>query len=214
MRLVVPIVDEQHRDHVVFYDTDWEFYEAVSRQLSDVPTRVNFDGSTLEIMTLSIEHEELKHLIGRIIGEIASEFEVDIRSGGSATLKLSTRKKGLEADECFWVQHGPQMRGVARLDLSIHPPPDLVVEVDVTHAVVDREAVYASIGVPEMWHYDKQTLLTGWQLVDGNWSRIENSVAFPAIHISDLNLFIQALPTRGETAIIKEVRTWLRTLPR
>lgn len=214
MRLVVPIVGQDHRDHVVFYDTDWDFYEAVSRQLQDVPTRVNFDGSTLEIMTLSIEHEVLKHLIGRIVGEIASEFDREIQSGGSATLKQSSRQKGLEADECFWVQNSSAMRGIARLDLSIHPPPDLVVEVDITHAVVDREAVYASIGVPEMWHYDKQTSLTGWQLIDGNWSRIEKSVAFPSIRVSDLNPFIGGLTSHGETAIIKDLRAWLRTLPR
>ena len=214
MRIEMPTFNGHHADHIVFREKTWDFYQTVLREYDEQPTRVNFDGSTLEIMTLSIEHEAYKEFIGRLIGEVAIEFDLPMMAGGSTTLKLPTQQKGLEADQCFWIQHEATVRGLTRLDLSIHPAPDLVVEIDVTHAVVDRESIYASIGVPEMWHFDKQTQLTAWELTDGVWSRIERSKALPMIRISDFNPFIQKLTSVGSTAVLKEFRAWLRALPR
>lgn len=57
-------------------------------------------------------------------------------------------------DHCYWVANAGAICGVKRLDLTVHPPPDLVIEVDVTHSVVDRDSMYGALGVPEKWHYD------------------------------------------------------------
>jgi hypothetical protein len=84
------------------------------------------------------------------------------------------------------------------------------VEVDVTHSVVDRDAIYAAIGVPEMWHYDEATKLTAWGLTDGAWERIETSRSFPMIRVADLNPFLERF-TAGdeETAVLVDFRRWL-----
>ncbi len=214
MRFDIPKLDPDQLDHVVFYETDSQFYEVVRRLLYEVPTRVNFDGSTLEIMTLSFEHEALKRFIGRLVEVIIEEFDIDAVPGGSTTMKLSGHGKGLEADECYWIQNEAAVRDVKSLDLSIHPPPDLVLEIDITHAVVDREAIYAAMRVPEMWHYDHQSKLTGWELVEGNWTRVEHSRAFPMIRLNDINPFIEKRTSVGTTTLIKDFRKWLRSLPR
>jgi Uma2 family endonuclease len=112
------------------------------------------------------------------------------------------------------VAHEAVIRGVRRLDLAVHPPPDLVVEIDITHAVVDRELIYAAIGVPEMWHFDKKTGLTAWELSDGQWLRIEMSRSFPMIRVSELNPFLERWWTDGQRAVLISFRDWLRTLPR
>ncbi|HEV7298983.1 MAG TPA: Uma2 family endonuclease [Tepidisphaeraceae bacterium] len=214
MRIDIPVLHGHQADHIVFRDRTWDFYESVLRDYDEAPTRVNFDGSTLEIMTLSIEHEAFKEFIGRMIGEIAMEFQVAMRSRGSTTLQLRSIEKGLEADQCFWIQHQAAVRDVRRLDLTIHPPPDLVVEVDITHAVVDRESIYASLGVPEMWHFDNRTTLSAWKLVDGVWDRVEHSVALPMIRVAELNVFLERIPLEDDTTVLTDFRAWLRTLPR
>lgn len=200
--------------HVVFYDAPWDLYENVLRAFGQNPARVNFDNGTLEIMTLSIEHEIYKKLIGQMVGLIALEFDVAMTSGGSATLKHEPRAKGLESDECYWVANEAQTRHLERLDVGIHPPPDLVVEVDITHAVVDREAIYRALGVPEMWHFDTQTWLTAWEAGPDGWARVERSKAFPMIRVADLNPFLQRRRTEGETPVLRSFQRWLTTLPR
>jgi Uma2 family endonuclease len=135
---------------------------------------------------------------------------IAIARRGSSTLKLQPKRKGLEADQCYWVKNERAVRGVKRLDLTIHPPPDLVVEIDVTNAVVDREAIYAALGVPEMWHYEEATKLTAWGLVEGAWQRIETSRSFPMIRVADLNEFLDRFAAgEEETAVLVDFRRWL-----
>ena len=172
---------------------------------------MSFDNGTLEIcMTISMEHEGYKSFIGDMVSDIAKHFSIAMARRGSATLKSMPKLKGLEADQCYWIANESAVRGVKRLDLNLHPPPDLVVEIDVTHAVVDRDAIYASLGVAEMWHYADATKLTAWALADGAWSRIETSKSFPMIRVADLNPFLERFAAgEEETAILVDFRRWL-----
>ncbi len=199
-------------DSIVFYDASWDFYEAMLREYDEEPSRMSFDNGTMEIlMTISMEHEGYKSFIGEMISHIAQVFRIAMARRGSATLKSLPKRKGLEADQCYWVANERAIRGVKRLDLSIHPPPDLVVEVDVTHAVVDREAIYAAIGVAEMWHYEAATKLTAWGLTqEGTWGRIETSRSFPTVRVGDLNPFLDRFAAGDEeTAVLVDFRRWL-----
>lgn len=214
MQVHVPQAADPDEPHVVFHDVSWQFYEALSRECDEQPTRINYANGTCEIMTISVEHEGYKDAIGYMLGAIAVEFKVPIATRGSATLKLESKEKALEADQCCWVANEAVIRPLKRLDLTIHPPPDLVVEIDITHAVVDRESIYAAIGVPEMWHFDARTGLTAWERVDEEWARIEFSKSLPMIRVSDLNPFLRRWWEDGHTAVMTDFQDWLRALPR
>lgn len=207
---------EQGAESLVFYDASWDLYETMLREYDEEPSRMSYDDGTLEIaMTLSMEHEAYKSFIGDMVSDIAKAFRVPMARRGSATLKLHPKRKGLEADQCYWVGNEQAVRGVRRLDLAVHPPPDLVVEVDVAHAVIDREAIYAALGVPEMWHFDGATKLTGWQLADGAWQRAETSRSFPSIRVADLNPFLDRFAAGDEeTAVLLDFRQWLASINR
>lgn len=210
----VPETSPVREKHVVFYDASWDFYESILRELGEQPIRVNFDRGTLEIMTLSVEHEAFKQAIGMMIGLISLEFGIPIAQRGSATLKLQPKERGLESDQSYWIANESAIRSIKRLDLRVHPPPDLVVEVDITHAVVDRESTYAALGVPEMWHFDATTKLTAWQRIGDSWNRIERSISFPMLKVSDLNPFLDRLSSEGELAVMSDFRQWMQSLPR
>lgn len=214
MRLHVPETAGPDEPHAVFRDVSWAFYEAVSRECDETPTRINYDRGTLEIMTLSVEHEGYKDAIGLLLSEISTAFEVEVATRGSATLKLEAKARGLEADHCCWIANEAVIRPLKRLDLTIHPPPDLVVEVDVAHAVVDRESIYAALGVPEMWHFDAKTGLTAWERAGDEWSRIEFSKSLPMIRVADLTPFLERWWQDGQLVVLKNFRKWLTALPR
>jgi len=212
LQLPQPILADE--PHVVMRGVSWAFYQALSRECDDRPIRINYANRVLEIMTISTEHEGYKEAISHLISATSSEFGIDVASRGSATLALEAKEKALEPDQCYWVANEAVIRPVRRLDLAVHPPPDLVVEIDITHAVVDRESIYADIGVPEMWHFDKKTGLTAWERSGAQWARIEMSKSFPMIRVSDLNPFLEKWWTDGQRAALASFRDWLKSLPR
>lgn len=211
MRLPTLVPNPTGGDSIVFYEASWDFYEAMLREYDEEPSRMSFDDGTLEIcMTISMEHEGFKQFIGSMVCDISKHFVLPMARRGSATLKSFPKRKGLEADQCYWVANAGAIRGVKRLDLTVHPPPDLVIEVDITHSVVDRDSIYAALGVPEMWHYDQKTRLTAWALSGGAWQRIQTSRSFPMIRVADLNRFVERFVAGDEeTRVLIDFRNWL-----
>lgn len=59
-------------------------------------------------------------------------------------------KKWLSANG---LRHESRVRDREQLDLSIDPPPDLAIEIDVTSPSVNRLSIYAALGVPEVWRW-------------------------------------------------------------
>ena len=95
-------------------------------------------------------------------------------------------------------------------DAKRDPPPDLVVEVDVTHRSVDREPVYAALGVPEIWRWDGARLAF-LALRGQSYEPVQRSTAFPFLSRSDLSPFIRAIWRQEENAILKKFLAWVRS---
>ena len=139
---------------MLLHDITWRGYEAIGRALADRPgLRITYDRGTLEIMTTSPEHERYKHVLRRLLEAWCDEFAVPMACYGSMTFKRKKRKRGLEPDECYWIAHESQVRGKDRIDFQIDPPPDLVLEIDISRSSLDRMAIYSVLGVPEVWRY-------------------------------------------------------------
>jgi Uma2 family endonuclease len=76
---------------------------------------------------------------------------MDIASYGSTTFRSKQKSKGLEPDECYYFREEARMRGRKRINLKKDPPPELVVEIDITSRSIPREPIYAAMGVAEIW---------------------------------------------------------------
>lgn len=195
----------------VFRDVSWNFYKAMLREFDEQPSRINYDRGTLEVMTLPIEHERFKSVIGSMVVFLAMAFQTRLRQGGSSTLKRISKQKGLEADQCYWIANEAAMRGVKRINLRNDPPPDLVIEIDVMHSVVNREGIYAALGVPEMWVLRRNTDgygLSAFELSEGIWKAVERSKAFPSVRVADLNPFIARIDVDDDTTLLADFSAW------
>jgi Uma2 family endonuclease len=198
------------RDRVVLKGISWTTYEALSQDLASEPgKRLTYDRGMLEIMVPPPPHEGYKKLMGRLVEVITEETETEIRSLGSTTWRRDDLRQGLEADECYYIQHEQAVRGKAELDLTIDPPPDLAIEVDNTSSSMNRMEIYAALGVPEVWRYDGKTLTIEY-LVEGKYAAQEASIALPLLQRSDILRFLQASQTMGETSWVREFRQWVR----
>ncbi|MDB5321935.1 MAG: hypothetical protein JWN40_3566 [Phycisphaerales bacterium] len=195
--------------HIVLENATWELYDQLLREMGDRPIRINYDQGRLEMMSPLPEHEEVKGIIGRLVKELTIALDMEIKSLGSTTFRREDKAKGLEPDECFYFKNEKKMRGRKRLNLKKDPPPELVVEIDITHRSVDREPIYAALGVREIWRWDG-TKLECLELAAGAYRLRTKSLVFPFLTPADLTRFIRMRTRVGENAINRKFRDWVR----
>ena len=196
--------------HVVIDDASWELYESLLDEIGDRPIRITYDQGRMELMSPLREHEEVKKLVGRMIEQLTLMTGMSIKSLGSTTFRRKDKAKGLEPDECYYFRDEKKMRGRRRLDLKRDPPPELVVEIDITHRSIAREPIYAALGVPEIWRFDGARLHCV-HLVDGAYSDCKMSLAFPFLEPALLTRFIEMLNEHEETSIIRAFMNWVQS---
>src|SRR5262245_709157 len=136
---------------ILLKDINWEAYEAILKSWADRPYRLTYDQGMLEIMCPLHSHEQYGGLIGQMVVAHTEEMDIPRHSGGSTTVKREAQLRGLEPDECYWIQNERLMRGKKHFDIHTDPPPDLAIEVDITSSSLDRMSIYATLGVAEVW---------------------------------------------------------------
>ena len=191
-------------------DVYWEEYEQLLADLGDnYAVRISYDHGRLEIMSPSLKQENFAETISALGHILAEELDIVVESLGSTTYKQEWLGRGVEPDACFYVQNAARIIGKERVDLSIDPPPDIVVEIDISHSSAGKFTIYAELGVPEFWHCDgSQTTIH--HLVDGSFVQASNSRAFPALTSAALTKFLEQSRTQGQTAALRSFREWLR----
>lgn len=193
-----------------FYDVDWAFYDLVLSQVEDRPVFVTYDRGSLEVMSPSASHESSSGLIGRLIEELTLELNIPIRSGRSTTFRREDLERGLEPDECYWIQNEARVRGAGPIDLRRDPPPDLAVEVEITSRLLDRVGIYAALGVPELWRFDGEKLRVCILGADGRYADSDHSRALPRLPIGEVVRFLNMPKTMDETTLVRSFREWIR----
>lgn len=200
----------QSPDRVVLHNISWQSYQSLIRDFNQEPAiRLTYDRGTLEIRRPSDPHATYKKLIGRLIEAATEELDLEIRSLGSRTCDRQDLESGLEPDQCYYIQHELQIRGVDQIDLTQFPPPDLTVEIDITSSSLNRFAIYQALGVPEIWRYDGNKLEI-YSLKANQYVAQSHSQALPLLTADVILQFIQRRYTLSENALVKEFRKWIR----
>jgi Uma2 family endonuclease len=193
---------------VLLHDISWSTYESLLRDHPDAPSpRFTYDRGALLIMVTSPEHEEINVAITALIQTISEEMNIEWRGFGSTTYKRKDLLRGFEPDSCFYFKNEARMRGKKRLDLSIDPPPDLVIEIDITHPSLNKLPLFAAFGVPEVWRFGG-TELEIFVLQDGAYYKSGNGLALPLVPAESISKLLQEGATMGRLDWIRKVRKW------
>ncbi len=195
---------------VILEPVSWQTYERLlEEQQGRGGTRFTYDGGMLEIMVLSARHEKPNRTLAQLVEVLAEELGMDIERLGSTTFKRPDLYKGFEPDSCFYIQHAEAVRGRAEIDLLVDPPPDLTIEIDITHQSLDRLPLFAAVGIPEVWRYDGQEVHF-YRLDDGQYTHVSHSPAFPLLSNDDATRFLRDSQTLKSTTWLRHVREWIR----
>jgi Uma2 family endonuclease len=205
-----PALPLEPAPRVTLYGISWQTYESLLSDLADcrVP-HLTFDQGVLEIMSPSPEHEEYNRTLAALIEFVADELRINIRRLGSTTFKRPDLLKGFEPDSCFYIQSAARIRGKRRIELPQDPPPDLLIEIDVTHSSLDRFALFAQTGVPEVWHYDRSRVQF-LRLVSGQYEEITHSLAFPILTNEAVTQFLEESLELESAQSSLRLRAWVR----
>ena len=195
---------------IVLENVSWSTYVAMLADEDSRRGRMAFDQGVLEIMSPSIRHENAKKLLGRLLQAATEELGVEILSAGSLTMKREDLDRGIEPDECYYIAHAAAVLGKDEIDLAIDPPPDVAIEIDITHSSLNKLAIYAALGVPEVWRYDGESLTIRVRGGDGQYRIVERSAALPVLTVTDLVRYLNRRHAEGETKLVREFRRWLR----
>jgi Uma2 family endonuclease len=209
--LLPEIPNHREGQRVVLHNISWQTYQAMLADMGDHrASRLAYDLGVLEITMPSDLHEFIKRLLERIMTTLTEELNLKVRSVGSVTLDREDLEKGVEPDSGFYIQNASQIRG-RKLDLAINPPPDLVVEVDITSSSTRRLKIYQSLQVPEVWRCTAQALKIK-RLENGEYVDCEFSAAFPMVSRSDLMRFLgEGNDTDDDNAVIRSLRSWIQS---
>jgi Uma2 family endonuclease len=200
----------QDHSKVTLQGITWQTYQSLVQDLESQPAkRLTYDNGMLEIFMPLPPHETYKRLLGRLVEIVTEEMDLEIRSLSASTWSRKDLLKGVETDECYYVQNEAAVRGKMEIDLSMDPPPDLVIEVDISSPSLPRLPIYAALGVPEVWQFDGERFkILGLAATEYVAQRQSLALAMVTVEVVQ-RLLVQA-QEMGETSWAKAVRQWAK----
>ena len=189
-------------------DVSWAHFEAILDELGeDRSARVAYDNGLLEIMVPLPEHEADKEIIGDLLKALLEALDREFLTLGSTTFKNAEMIRGIEPDQCFYIQNEAAVRGKKRLDLSVDPPPDLALEIDITSRT--HPETYAALGVPELWRRSGETIRI-YQLQDGQYIEVAESLTFKGWALqTEIPKYVRQSRTEGRNKAMRAFRQWV-----
>lgn len=196
---------------VILQGVSWQTYECLLADFEDShAAHFTYDQGVLEILVPSIKHEEPNRTLALLIEMLALEFDIDVRNLGSTTFKRGDLSRGFEPDTCFYIQRVAQVRDKDDIDLTVDPPPDLVIEVDITHPSLNKLPLYAAVGVTEVWRYDGASV-TIHTLVQDAYISSKTSHVLPGVTSAILTQFIAESRELRRPDWLRRVREWAQS---
>lgn len=190
-------------------DVSWQQFETLLDELGEGrAARLSYSNGWLEIMVPLPEHEKGKEIIGELARILLDELQIDFEPLGSTTFKNKLMTEAVEPDACFYIQNFRAVIGKNKIDLTVDPPPDLAIEIDITSRT--RFENYQRLGVPELWRYTRRGLQISL-LQEGSYVESNFSPNFPGIPIIELiNQVVEQNLSVGRSQAIRDFKRWVR----
>lgn len=167
---------------VVRLPATWNDYQQLCQQRGDssIP-RIKYQSGEVLLMSPLAKHGRDAHLIANVITTLLDYVGREYDAFTPVTMELP-QESGIEPDYCFYIDHWQAVSGKERIDWKNEPPPDLVLEVDVTSYSDVND--YLPYQVPEVWLFRKNQLVI-YQLQNAEYLMQTQSQYFPYIALQD-----------------------------
>jgi Uma2 family endonuclease len=197
---------------IVLEGVPWADYEAQLRIIGNRPIRVNYDSGRMEIMSPLKRHGNGSYILGWMVDVLVEELDVEVDPADPVTLCRPDLEKGIEPDKLYhFGENATKVQELRTFDLTVDPPPDLVIEVDVTSSSVPRLPIFAALGIPEVWRIDDDEELQFLHLQpDGTYQPRDHSRAFPTLPVAEAARFLEQGQGARKIVWVRAFRAYVR----
>lgn len=200
---------------LILHGIRWAQYVTIGDALPERRgLKMTFVNGRLTFLNKSRQHNWLAERLGDLVLAVARGLGICWEPAGSATFRLENPGVGIEGDKTFYFgANAERMQGPLNIDLATQPPPDLAIEVEVTHPADDSMLVYGRLGVPEVWRFDVGREALGfWRREDRSYATSPRSVAFPVLEPRDVLDQLRLAEELGSSRWHDRLRDWVRDM--
>lgn len=207
------------RPGTVLRGVDWETYNQLRDHPGNVHYRMSYLDGTLILMSPAYVHDFYGRRLAKVVDEVTEALDIFVQACSTTTLrrKGDGRRRGSGKEPDFGFYFGPNAIRMSRrdeLDLDVDPPPDLAIEVDHKADSSRAFALYARLGVPEIWRYRvKDGALWFGSLEGAVYVPADRSLNLPRLTPELVLKALAKIDELGETASKPWLREWARGLP-
>jgi Uma2 family endonuclease len=174
--------------------------------------KITYLKGVLEFTPPSFYHERIAGRIAECVKFLGDYCDLEYVFGGNTTFAKKEIDAGLEPDGCFYIKNWEAVVDAKDIDLGVHPPPDLAIEVDRYSSSLDKFSIYADLGVPEIWRFDPSLAVTFLErMPNGEYRAVAKSVNLPMLTSDNLTEFLN-LSHRGDRTSRRAIAAWAASL--
>jgi Uma2 family endonuclease len=210
---------------VTLSGVSWQQFETLLDELgTNRVARLTYDSlgsphdrGKLEMMTPLEEHQRCSRLIESLILVFADELVLQVSSIGSVLLKRADLGCCIQPESCYYLDKEVEMRRRAELNLEQVAPPDLVLDVTINKSALNLFAIYAAMGIPEVWQY---VTTIGDDVLKGNlviyalqgdrYVPSTHSLAFPLLPSKRVLEFLEQSDSIGLAQSLILLKSWIK----
>ena len=205
-----PVSQPETGNRLILHGVSWATYESLLTDFQNSnAVHFAYDRGVLEIVAPSAKHEESNRALSLFVDLVTGEWDIEVRRLGSTTFTRADLSKGFEPDSCFYIQNVERIRDKEEIDVAVDPPPDLVIEIDITSPSLNKFPIYAAVGVPEVWRYQGGRVQI-FQRVSEQYTVVEQSTVLPPLTSSILTQFLEENRTSRSPDWLRRVQEWAR----
>jgi len=208
---------EQNGDQRIdLWGVTWESYVAINDALPEgSAARAIYIDGRLTLLGKSRRHDWFAEILGALVQALANRLEIPWEFAGQATYRLAENSAGIEGDKTFYFrEHAIRMSGPVNIDLTTQPPPDLAIEVVVSHPADVALKTWGRLGVPEVWTYNPiRKVFKVWSRAeDGTYNEAHSSLGLPGLTPDDLRSQMMEAEERRASDWFKQLGPWCETI--
>lgn len=212
-----PMVDGQW---IGLDNISWHQYETIADALPELRgLRLIYLDERMWFVTTSREHDWQGERLSQLVVALARALRIVWEDSGQATYRRRADRAGVEGDKTFYFrENARRMLGSKNIDLETQPPPDLAIEVEISHPADAAVSTWGRLGVPEIWRVDADSdVTTFWSRgADGTYFEIHESGMLPGLTPSDVQAHLVEADKVGASHWFDGLDIWIRDvyLPR
>ena len=182
----------------------WQDYCVLrdSRGDGSIP-RIKYRNGEILLMSPLPRHGREAHLLARIVEVLLDSNNRNYEAFTPITMEIP-ESGGIEPDYCFYIDNWEAAVGKDRINWEIDPPPDLVIEIDVTSYTSTED--FLPYKVPEVWLF-KKSGLSIYGLSGEIYQQQSFSKYFPEIDLSAIiSRVLKIASEQGTGVAIRDLR--------